>query len=169
MSGIKRKKLYFDVSLVAVTKQTFPCTQFRNSYSGDRYGGVLDDLPPITSTGLTGQLGQRKRAADVRAWFQPTTGANNVGRTYNFTGPDTGTVNITILAERVFVQFMGATTTTSISGGGTAALTPAVGAIPAGATPIGTRHFAVRVSRQGTNSATVRGILHVERQHSFEV
>lgn len=162
MAGIRRKKLYFDVNLVAVTKRSFPCTQFRASYSGDRYGGVLDDYQALTATSPP----QRKRAWDVRAWFQPLTGGT-VGEQTIIT--DNMNATVTVLAERVFVQFMGATTTTQINGVWPAALAPAVGAVPLGASPIGTRHFGVRVSREGTLSATVRGILHVERQHEFEV
>lgn len=162
MTAIRRKKLYFDVSLVgAVKAQVFPCTQFRISYTGDNFGAVLDDLPPLTNTSPS----ESKRRNSVCAWFQPTDGQSL---------PDlaAGTAPVLARNSHVFVRFVNATTSTSPTFP-TDLTFP--GLLP-GSSPIGTRHFSVLVARPGGDfldnngtSPTVRGVLYVQRQHSIEI
>lgn len=145
MSAIKRKKLYFDVSFQNATtnaSRAFPCTQFRASYSGDLYGGVLDDLPAL----VAGSPADKKRANDVAAWFQAREAAG--------TGTTTGLMK---------VDFINATTGNNTG----TALNVTSPFTQDGSTPIFTRHFAVRVRKLG--AATVTGRLYVQRQHSIEV
>lgn len=140
MAAVRRKKLYFDIALSAgVTNQAFPCTQFRASYAGDKYGAVLDDLAPL----VTGSPAQVKRLNTVAAWVPRIRGGN--------------TLATSTAQPSVAVDFINATT---VGSGATQLGTY-------GETSIFTRHFAVRVSKAG--AASFRGLLYVQRQHSSEV
>ena len=154
MTAIRRKKLYFDVDLTTSAAAIFPCTQFRISYAGDNFGGVLDDLPPLTSASPA----ESKRRNSVCAWFQPTDGqvlANYADATLPISVNDRN--------QRVYVRFVAATTSVAAPTDLTFS-----GLLP-GSSPIGTRHFAVYVARDNSISATVRGVLYVQRQHSIEI
>lgn len=147
----KRKKLYFDVTLPAglgaaggLIARNFPCTQFRStgSYTGDIYGGVLDDVPALTTSAPS----ETKRRNEVSAWFVPTSAQ---------------ALQLTLGA--IAVAFTIPTTVQTI----TAATLLVNTAGPDGSTPIYTRHFGVQVRRYG--QATMTGRLYVQRQHSIEV
>lgn len=142
MAAVKRKKLYFDVVFgnASVANRTYPCTQFKSSYTGDAYGGVLDDLAPL----VAGSTNQAKRLAEVCAWFVPNAALASA------TSPNP-----------ITLAFVPATTTA----GGTG-LTDAVSGLK-GSTPIYTRHFGVNIRKPGL--ATMSGRLYVQRQHSIEV
>ena len=170
MPAIRKKKLYFDVDLTGATRGlAFPCTQFRQTYNGDLYGGVLDDLPAL----VVGSPAVRKRLHSVAAWFSPLSGER---ARVNVT---TGEVARTGLNQRVYVKFIAATAGFVKGIGDSASIGFATtdGLIFApqlqGSTPIGTRHFSVLVIRDVTanlvTSATVRGVLYVQRQHSIEI
>ena len=142
----KRKKLYFDVAFAAGAAngaaRNFPCTQFRDSYTGDIYQGVLDALPPLASA----TPGEIKRRNEVTAWFVPA---------------NAQALQLTVGA--IAVAFINPTTVQTITAA--TLLTNPNG--PDGTTPIYTRHFGVQVRRFGT--ATMTGRLYVQRQHSIEV
>lgn len=159
MTAVRKKKLYFDVALTGATfAQAFPCTQFRASYAGDNFGGVFDDLPPLNSATASGET-QRRNSVSV--WFAPTDGG---------TIPISATIGA---SDKVYTRFVFPTTAANFAGFSTTQIAGLTfGSRVRGSTPIGTRHFAVSVSRGGNSgnlSATVRGVLYVQRQHSIEI
>lgn len=160
MSGIKRKKLMFLASFPNATSgnaaniAVFPCTQFRASYAGDVYGGVLDALDPLT----VGSPGERIRLNDVQAWVRPI-------RLGSALTTDGGSFR---------VEFCAATTsTTDATTLPTSGLKTAAGGTVGvdGLTPVLTRHFGVKVTRTRQDSDAVTGVVavYVQRQHTIEV
>lgn len=173
----RRKKLYFSVvnmsrggigSVIGLGK-VFPCTAFRATYTGDDYASVLHDFSAVLgAANPPEQFAER----DVSAWFQVqrqnwTNVANGGthGPVYfltDFIGVTNGMIaNGDILAGSVITPVQGVD-----FGAGRAS-------IPTGASPVATRHFAVRVrpvklTTVGANF-TVGGRLYVQRQHSIEV
>ena len=161
----RRKKLYFNINLVAtggipIFAQAVACTQFRSTYGGDMYGSVLEDLAPLTGS----DSNELKRRNEVTAWFQPITGQHIQG---------SGT-STTYRNQRVYVRF----TEPTVSGNAqSVTILSSFAGYPAGMTPIGTRHFGVLVSRDWNAanhldtgvSPTVRGRLFVQRQHNIEI
>ena len=156
----RRKKLYFDISLVTVTAVVRACTQFRATYPGDLYGSVLEDFAPLTA-GSSAALKQRN---EVTAWFAPVSGQRTTSAT---------TANSPYLNQSYYVRFVSATVTNNTD----ATTIPdglVFGTQIQGSTPIGTRHFGVMVARHRSttsaeNSPTVRGRLYVQRQHQIEI
>jgi len=170
MPAIRKKKLYFDVDLTGATRGlAFPCTQFRQSYNGDLYGGVLDDLPAL----VVGSPAARKRLHSVAAWFSPLSGQLAINAAADAFPGNTG------INQRVYVRFIAATTgfVKGIANPASISVITTDGLVFApqlkGSTPIGTRHFSVLVIRDVdanlVTSATVRGVLYVQRQHSIEI
>jgi hypothetical protein len=146
MAAVYRKKLFFDVNLSSATNQAFPCTLFRSTYAGDRYGGVLNTLQALTA----GSLAQAKRQNAVYAWYQRFGAGGAV---------TTSTAN----PQVPLLDFINATT---VGSSATPLANPESGGI-AGTSPIYTRDFAVRLRRIG--AGTQRGVLYVERHHSAEI
>ena len=179
--AVIRKKLYFLANFNAATSgllaadgRVFPCTAFRGSipaggtvtksYQGDLYGGVLQDLPPLTN----GSPIEKKRRNDVSAWVR------------NISSDDAAALATGV--QRFVVDFVNATTdaavatilqTSSMLGfAPTDAVGPTGTAVVIGVdgvTPVLTRHFGVRVRRKGSSAATGKVMLYVQRQHSIEV
>jgi hypothetical protein len=141
----KRRKLYFDVNLTVATKAIFACTESRAGYSGDRYGGVLDDLPTLT----TASANEAKRRNEVFATFVPLT--SNAATT-------------TVRNPLVSVGFNAWTTGVAT---GFYDPTPSINGGQPGQSSVTRRHFAVHLAKAG--AATLRGTLIVQRQHSIEV
>lgn len=164
MAATKRKKLYFDISLVTLPSVVRACTQFRATYPGDLYGSVLEDFAALTA----GSSANDKQRNEVTAWFVPVDGEILDG--------GRATQIIDKRNQRVYVRFVQATVSDNTDGTGIAAGLTFPGRIQ-GTTPIGTRHFSVLVARDsklgGTNrtdiSPTVRGRLYVQRQHKIEI
>ena len=142
---IKRKKLYFDVDLTTATKAIFPCTESRAGYSGDRYGGVLDDLPTLA----TADDDAKKRQNEVFTDFIPLTSDAATSTARN------PLVSIGFNAWTTGVATGFFNPTPSINGG------------QKGQSAVTRRHFAVHLAKGG--AATLRGTLIVQRQHSIEV
>lgn len=165
-----RRKLYFDVTLnKGQTNAVVCCTQFSNGTPGDRYGGLLDDMPALTGSSPA----SNKVRAAVQAWFVPqllfyssatglgTSTSPQVQFDVNFCQPTANGANksvkllpyLTVGTLAPLNNLSGHEAIYSITNAGAA------------------RHFGVRVRRRGSGVASISvcGTLYVARQHSLEV
>lgn len=168
MAQPAKKKLYFDVLFQGTTGiKIFPCTSFRDSWTGDRYGNVLQVLESLTGNSTAAM----KAKQAITAVFQMSGNASaspltvtSVGATpfaVDFVQPTTGNGS-NALVTRLRSYNSAGTLQTALAGSD--AIYGTLG------TP---RHFATRVRRLNVSgaavSSSVRGVLYVQRQHDMEV
>lgn len=159
MGAIKRKKLAFLANFSASSTaavRTFPCTAFRstNSYTGDMFGCVMEDLAPLT-VGSNPALMQRN---NVQLWTRVLSDrahTSGVAYTSYFCSATTNAANATILQTqdlKTLNPITGAATTLGSDG----------------ITPVMTRHFGIMVKRAATNASSAQIMVYAARQHSLE-